>query len=101
MSSRAGAEPALRDLLLAALYACRRRDVETYTRELSRLLGERAATDDDLAIARGWLEKPDDLVSRQRAEARKASLKVVLTGAPLALATLLSGLLGVVMLFSG
>jgi hypothetical protein len=101
VSARDAAEPTLRDLLLAALYTCRRRDVETYSSELSRLLGERAAADDDLAIARGWLEEQDDLVSRQRAEALKVSLKLVLTGAPLVLATLLAGLLCVVMLLSG
>lgn len=88
------AEIEARQRLAAAVYAGQRREVTRQGRELIGILGTDAGDDQDLALARSWLLEEQELRSRQRS-------KLFLTGAPLVLATLLTGLLGVVMLFSG
>ncbi len=96
-SRRACDEVEARRRLAAALDAGSRREVLRHGRELARILGVAGGADGDLTVARGWLEEREELRSRRR----QVSLKLALTGAPLILATLLTGLLGVVMLFSG
>ncbi len=91
-----GEEVEARQQLASALHAGREPEVLQHGRELSRLLGEDAGVDQDLTIARGWLEDQ----ARRREASREVSLKLILTGAPLIFATLLTGLLGVVMLLS-
>ena len=100
MSSPRDAEGEARDLLAAALYHGRRREVELYSQELSRLLGGRVGGDEYLAVAHGWLRDQAEIQTLEQTETKKTSLILVLTGAPILLATLLTGLLGVVMLFS-
>ena len=100
MSAPRDAEGEARDLLAAALYHGRRREVELYSRELSRLLGGRIVGDEYLAVARVWLREQAELRSIPPRETRSISRILVLTGAPVLLATFLTGLLGVVMLFS-
>lgn len=87
--------------LAAAIYAERRRDVELWGTELRHALGTEGDGDPDLDLARHWLEEHDKRETRRRQEARKVTLKLLVTGAPLIFATLLSGLLAVVMLFGG
>ncbi len=99
-SRRMGEEVEARQQLTSALHAGREQEVLQHGRELSRLLGEDADTDQDLTVARGWLEDQQEERSRRREASQKVSLKLILTGAPLILATLLTGLLGVVMLLS-
>ena len=81
-------------MMLAVTVLVHRREVTRQGHELIGILGADAGDDQDLALARSWLLEQDELRSRQRS-------KLFLTGAPLVLATLLTGLLGVVMLFSG
>ncbi len=96
----AGEAVEARQALAKALYAGREPDVLEHGRELSRLLGDAATCDADLAVARGWLEDLEARRTSRREAQRKVSLKLLLTGAPLIFAVLLTGLLGVVMLFS-
>ena len=86
-------------------------------RQLAAELADVAPASAWLDHARRWLEIRDrdarqetaarqlreetERRARRQAEARKVSLKLLLTGAPLILATLLTGLLLVVVLFSG
>ncbi len=87
--------------LSAALYRRRRHDVERLSDRLASLLGDRAGEDADLAVARGWLAECRRRQRRRRAKVRRSSLALVVTGAPVVLATLLSGLLLVVMVWTG
>jgi hypothetical protein len=86
---RAAAATARRRLS-AALYGRRRGQVQRQAERLAVLLGVRAGDDPDLRLARDWL-------AERHAVARRHSAALVLTAAPLLLATLLTGLLLAVM----
>lgn len=88
-----GGEVEARQALVAAVYAAQRREIIRCGCQLSHLLGEDAAGDRDLDLARDWLAEQAELRARQR-------FKLFLTGAPLVLATLLTGLLSIVLLLS-
>lgn len=87
----------LRAALHQAIYEGRRPQVERGARRLEELLGSDAGGDAALAVAETWLAEQRLVAERRRQEKRRTSLKLLLTGAPLVLATLLCGLLLVVM----
>lgn len=93
-------EAVTRDRLLAAVYERRPRAAERAAEELCGLLGEAALFDPDLAIAQGWLAEEHALEAQRRARTRQHSLKWILTGAPLLLATFLTALLAAVLFWS-
>ena len=97
--SRVGARA--RHRLLAAVYHRRPFVAARWAKRLGDLLGPDAAGDPDLAIARGWLAEQAELTARQREQARRRSVKLLVTGAPVAGATLLAaGLLAAILLWS-
>lgn len=94
-------EGEIRDRLCEALYRAHRRDVDVWLPELERVLGSGADRDPDVRVIRGWLEEQAEVDRRRRERARRVSLKLLLTGAPLVFATLLTGLLTTVLWLSG
>ena len=100
-SGHARREDETRRRLAQALYDDHRREIELWGAQLQRLLGPEQANDPDLELSRTWLREESEKQALRRQEARRTSLKLLLTGAPLIFATLLTGLLAAVMLFSG
>jgi hypothetical protein len=79
-----------RQRLSAGLHGRRRGQAERQALRLAGLLGVGAVDDPDLRLARDWL-------AERHAVARRHSAALVVTAAPLLLATLLTGLLLAVM----
>jgi hypothetical protein len=92
-------EAELRHLLVEAIYHDRVRDAAWREHQLRHHLGERAAGDPDLEIAHRWLEEQAELDDERSAESRRTWLKLLLTGLPLLLATLLTLLLAGVLIW--
>lgn len=86
----------LRQALLEDLHP----EVEIWGAQLRRILGPEAVRDADLNLARTWLEREKNEQALRQEEKRRTSIKLILTGAPLIVATMLTGLLAAVMLFS-
>lgn len=91
-------EADLRHRLAEAVYLGKARAAAGYERRLRRLLAARAASDDDLDIARRWLAEQAELAERRRGEARRSRKKLFLTLLPLVFATLLTLLLSAVLI---
>lgn len=92
-------ETELRHLLVEAIYHDRVRDAAWRAHQLRHLLGARAGTDPDLEIAQRWLEEHAERDDERLAESRRTWLKLLLTGLPLVLATLLTLLLAAVLIW--
>ena len=99
-SQQRRAEAEWRQRLAAALYHHRPAEAARACRRLRRLLGRAADHDPDLELAHHWLEEQEELAEKHRKEVRRSSLKLLLTAAPLVLATFLTGLLGIVLMSS-
>ncbi|MEM7355375.1 MAG: hypothetical protein AAF657_31475 [Acidobacteriota bacterium] len=97
---RADAEDEARRQLTQALYDDRPHDIELWGTQLQRTLGLAQDDDPDLELSRNWLRRAQERHAAEHEEARRDSLKVFVTGAPLLLATMLTGLLAVVMWLS-
>lgn len=92
-------EAELRHLLVEAIYHDRVRDAAWREHQLRFFLGERAAGDPDLEIAHRWLEEQAERDEERLEESRRTWLKLVVTGLPLLLATLLTLLLAAVLIW--
>lgn len=98
-TARQRREAELRHLLVEAMYHGRVRDAAWRERQLRFFLGERAAGDPDLEIAHRWLEEQAERDDERLVESRRSWLKLLLTGLPLLLATLLTLLLAAVIIW--
>lgn len=93
-------EAEIRHRLAAAVYRGRVREAAWQSQRLAHLLGEEADKDDDLALARRWLDEETVRSLARRVVHRENRLKLLLTAAPLLAASLLALLLVAVLYFS-
>lgn len=93
-------EAEVRHRLTAAVYRGRAREAAWQVQRLTYLLGEEADGDDDLALARLWLDQETVRSLAGRVVRRENRRKLLLTAAPLVAATLLALLLVAVLYFS-